>query len=178
LPHPSRFSTPVQQRDMYQPPQSAPPRTIGTFSAFPPPPFQPVQAPQPIQPIQTIQPFQPTQNYQPAYTGLPTQAFPPTYISNPPETQPLAPEMERTTSGGMRVGKKVIEFGDFPEPVDWEVARQRAERGRMMQREMSGVQRAGKERDESLRAEQMRNMVGRELSGVEILEGLGIDLRR
>jgi hypothetical protein len=38
--------------------------------------------------------------------------------------------MGRTTSGGMRVGRRVIEFGDFPEPVDFDLARERAERGR------------------------------------------------
>lgn len=41
-----------------------------------------------------------------------------------------APEMGRAASGGMVVGRRVIEFGDFPEPVDYDLARERAERGR------------------------------------------------
>jgi hypothetical protein len=34
-----------------------------------------------------------------------------------------------TISGGMRVGRRLIEFGDFPEPVDFDLARERADRG-------------------------------------------------
>ena len=35
--------------------------------------------------------------------------------------------MGRTSSGGLRVGRRLIEFGDFPEPVDFDVARERAD---------------------------------------------------
>ena len=36
--------------------------------------------------------------------------------------------MGRTSSGGLRVGRRLIEFGDFPEPVDFDLARERADR--------------------------------------------------
>lgn len=38
--------------------------------------------------------------------------------------------MARTGSGGVRVGQYVIEFGDFPEPVEVRQARDRADRAR------------------------------------------------
>jgi hypothetical protein len=53
--------------------------------------------------------------------------------------------MGRTISGGMKIGRRVIEFGDFPEPVDADLARERVERiweerGRDRgRREMSGL---------------------------------------
>ena len=37
------------------------------------------------------------------------------------------PEMGRRPSGGLRVGTHLIEFGDFGEPVDLELARERAD---------------------------------------------------
>ena len=37
-------------------------------------------------------------------------------------------EMERSGSGGVRVGRRVIEFGDFPEGVEVEAARERVVR--------------------------------------------------
>ena len=58
--------------------------------------------------------------------------------------------MGRTMSGGMRVGRRVIEFGDFPEPVDADLARERVERsweererGRDRRREISGMEGLG-----------------------------------
>jgi hypothetical protein len=36
--------------------------------------------------------------------------------------------MERSGSGGVRVGRRVIEFGDFPEAVEVEAARERVVR--------------------------------------------------
>jgi hypothetical protein len=38
--------------------------------------------------------------------------------------------MARSGSGGVRVGRQVIEFGDFPEPVEVMEARDRADRAR------------------------------------------------
>jgi hypothetical protein len=46
--------------------------------------------------------------------------------------------MGRSGSGGVRVGRRVIGFGDS-EPVDFEAARERAERGR----ERIGIGREG-----------------------------------
>jgi len=60
--------------------------------------------------------------------------------------QPPASGRPRTMSGGMKIGNgRVIEFGDFPEPVDLLMARERAERGRMEGRRGEG-ERSG-ERD-------------------------------
>jgi hypothetical protein len=38
--------------------------------------------------------------------------------------------MARAGSGGVRVGPYMIEFGDFPEPVEVREARERADRAR------------------------------------------------
>jgi hypothetical protein len=62
--------------------------------------------------------------------------------------------MGRTTSGGMRVGRRLIEFGDFPEPVDFDLARERAERV-WLERE--------REREESFRGEGVEGLGIREL---------------
>lgn len=62
--------------------------------------------------------------------------------------------MGRTTSGGMRVGRRLIEFGDFPEPVDFELARERAE--------MVWLERE-REREESFRGEGVEGLGIREL---------------
>jgi hypothetical protein len=39
--------------------------------------------------------------------------------------------MARSGSGGVRVGQYVIEFGDYPDPVEVRQARERAERARV-----------------------------------------------
>lgn len=53
------------------------------------------------------------------------------------QTRYQAPEMGRSGSGGVKVGNgRVIEFGDFPEPVDMREARERVERT-WVQRESS-----------------------------------------
>lgn len=62
--------------------------------------------------------------------------------------------MGRTTSGGLRVGRRLIEFGDFPEPVDFDLARERADRG-WLERE--------RERGESFRGERAEGLGIREL---------------
>jgi len=43
-------------------------------------------------------------------------------------------EMVRTTSGGVKIGKQIIEFGDFPEKIDVDVVRERAWR-RLLEKE-------------------------------------------
>lgn len=62
--------------------------------------------------------------------------------------------MGRTTSGGIRVGRRLIEFGDFPEPVDFDLARERAERV-WLERESA--------REESFRDERVEGLGIREL---------------
>jgi len=54
-------------------------------------------------------------------------------------------EMVRTTSGGVKIGKQIIEFGDFPEKIDVDVVRERAWR-RLMEKERA--ERAERERRE------------------------------
>jgi hypothetical protein len=46
------------------------------------------------------------------------------------------PDMARTGSGGIKIvgGNRYIDYGDFPEPVDWDISRDRAERGGMTDR--------------------------------------------
>lgn len=48
-------------------------------------------------------------------------------------------EMARSGSGGVRVGKYVIEFGDFPEPVHVREARERAAQARAALNMNNGV---------------------------------------
>jgi hypothetical protein len=38
--------------------------------------------------------------------------------------------MSPSSSGGVRIGRRMIGFGDFPDPVDLDLARQRVERQR------------------------------------------------
>jgi hypothetical protein len=38
--------------------------------------------------------------------------------------------MSRSSSGGLKIGGRIIAFGDFPEPVDLVLARERAEKQR------------------------------------------------
>lgn len=71
----------------------------------------------------------------------------PSALANPYSTSPNpaleAPEMGRSGSGGVRIGRRVIGFGDS-EAVDLETARERAERGRqMIEREESGLEGLG-----------------------------------
>lgn len=42
--------------------------------------------------------------------------------------------MARTGSGGVRIGKQIIEFGDFPDSIDIDVVRERAWR-RLLEKE-------------------------------------------
>jgi hypothetical protein len=56
-----------------------------------------------------------------------SQTAPPTF---PASERQGGNEMARTGSGGVRVGQYVIEFGDFPEPVEVRESRGRADRAR------------------------------------------------
>ena len=67
-------------------------------------------------------------------------------------------ERRRSGSGGVKIGRRVIEFGDFPEPVDFEAARER-------------VVRSWGEREKEVEAARMRGMG----SGLGL--GLGVDLK-
>ena len=70
------------------------------------------------------------------------------------EGEVRAPEMGRTTSGGVRVGRRLIEFGDFGEPVDYDLARERVDRA-WLERE--------REREEIFRGESVEGLGIREL---------------
>ncbi|TAQ89882.1 hypothetical protein B7494_g1819 [Chlorociboria aeruginascens] len=110
-------------------------------------------------------PFQPRRGFNPAapsFTPSPSYYsanLPPapanSIISNQSPRQPAtpkstpesyqAPDMGRTLSGGLKVGKRLIEFGDIGDPIDYEIARERTERlwlERERAREMRAMYRA------------------------------------
>lgn len=69
----------------------------------------------------------------PSFAPLSAPMSPSTLLSSRSNPEALQTNMARTTSsgsGGVRVGERVIEFGDFPEPVALVEARERAQRGR------------------------------------------------
>lgn len=45
-----------------------------------------------------------------------------------PGVPPPAPAMSSSPPGGLIMGGRLIEFGDFPDPLDTDLARERAER--------------------------------------------------
>lgn len=79
--------------------------------------------------------------------------------------------MERSSSGGVRVGRKFIEFGDYPELVDYELARERVVRSR-------GEREREAERRRAASAAVGDQVPRTEDSGEIFGLGLGIDMSR
>lgn len=57
--------------------------------------------------------------------------------------------MTRSSSGGVKIGKQIIEFGDFPEKIDVDVVRERAWR-RLLEKEREERERR-RDRERALR---------------------------
>lgn len=78
-------------------------------------------------------------------------------------------EMTRSSSGGVKIGKQIIEFGDFPEKIDVDVVRERAWR-RLLE----------KEREERVRIEdraRARALAGHDEEGGGNGMGSGLGIR-